>query len=223
VIQAPRELALPLAQACADTYAPGTQPQWQDNVRLVHVYLSLVNGVHTVAFEGTTDWQEWVFSDFMVGQLILPEYVECGAIHVGFARDVLAVLKPIQEYLASVGNPPYYATGHSKGASESILFAAFMKKSGFPPAATWAFEPARCGGQALLDYLSDIPLSWTRTTNAEGDDLVTRVPFGPSWREIPDPLVLEVPASDDLAQKHRIPAVIAGLSQSATPSAPTPQ
>lgn len=213
MIQAPRELALPLAQACADTYAEGAQPQWQDSVRLVHVYLSLVNGVHTIAFEGTTDWQEWVFSDFMAGQLILPEYTECGAIHVGFARDVLAVIKLIEDYLKSVGSPPYYGCGHSKGASEAILFAAFMKKSGYPPTAVWAFEPARCGGQTLVDYVSDIPLSWTRTTNAGGDDLVTHVPFGPTWCEQPDPLVLKVPDSDDLATKHRIPAVITGLAQ----------
>lgn len=220
MIQAPRKLALPLTQACADTYAEGVQPQWQDSVRLVHVYLSLVQGVHTIAFEGTTDWQEWVFSDFMAGQLILPEYLECGAVHVGFSRDVLAVIKPIQDYLRSIGSPEYYACGHSKGASEAILFAAFMKKSGFPPSAVWAFEPARCGGQHLLDYLSDVPLSWTRTTNSEGDDLVTHVPFGPTWREVPDPLVLRVPDSDDLATKHRIPAVISALSQIGQP---TPQ
>lgn len=204
------DLNFKLATACAGCYA-GATPQWEDALKTVHVYLSEVDGVHTFAFEGTTDWQEWII-DFMALEVPVMGYPFLGPVHLGLMRDVLAVEPRIYQYLRVNGWPPYYVTGHSKGAGEAILFTALMKQQGHPPLACRAFEPPQVGGHVLRDYLSDVDVQWTCTVNGHGRDIVTRVPFGPTWSHVNDPVLLTVPDDYDIGTQHRIPAVIAALS-----------
>ncbi len=203
-------LDLSLAEACAGTYVLGVVPQWTNHMRTVHAFLSMIDGVHVVAFEGTTDLQEW-----LVDFLALPEpfYTpEYGPTHFGITETMLSVSDSIEAYFAGLGFPPYYVTGHSKGAGEAILFHAEMKRRGHPPIATRAFEPPLVGSRRLRDYLSDQDVKWTSTVNAHGRDIVTQVPFGDLWTHVNDPILLTVPDDYDIPTKHRIPAVVAALA-----------
>ncbi len=189
---------------------PGVVPQWTNHMKTVHVFLSMVDGVHTVAFEGTTDLQEWLV-DFLAAPS--PFYTaEYGPVHFGISETMFSVADRIAAYFAGLGWPSYYVTGHSKGAGEAILFCAEMKRRGHPPLATRAYEPPQVGGVRLRDYLSDQDVKWTATVNVHGRDIVTQVPFGDPWTHVNDPIPLTVPDTYDIPTKHRIPAVIAALS-----------
>jgi hypothetical protein len=204
-------LNLRLAEAAAGTYTCAEPAQWHDAVDVVHVWLSMIDGVHCLAWEGTHTWEEWIV-DFMA--LEVPFFADevLGPVHLGMMRDVMAVIDPIYTYLASIGLPPYLNCGHSKGAGEAILFHAAMKARGYPPLATRAFEPPQVGGHVLRDYLSGEDIVWTATTNVHGRDLVVQVPFGPTWSHTSDPLLLTVPDSLDIPSKHMMASVLAALA-----------
>ena len=208
------KLLLPLAEAAAACYIPGNQPTWQSSLRLVHVFHSLVKieeaWTNCFAFEGTTDIQEWMV-DFFAVQIPVIEHPQLGFVHAGFLLDVQAVIGNIYNKMASLGWPPFYICGHSKGAGEAILCAGLMKAMGHPALATRAYEPPRVGGEILKEYLADQDLAWTQTYNSDGLDLVTLVPEGPSWCHDGTCVRLEVPDSYGIAEKHRIPAVIESI------------
>lgn len=203
---------LDLAKACAGTYEPSAVPQWQDAMKLVHVHLSVIDGVHVIAWEGTTDWQEWIFSDFMALSIPLFEHASLGPLHLGLARDVLSVSPAIIAYLENLGWPPYVNTGHSKGAGEALIFHGVMKERGHPPLRTRAFEPPHIGTEALRTYLGGEDIVETATHNHYGRDIVTLVPWDLLvWTSVVERTVLTVPDTYDIPTKHRIPAVIAAL------------
>lgn len=199
-----------LAAACAGTYS-GAAPMWEDKDRLVHAYLSEVNGHPCVAWRGTSSFQEWIV-DFMALEVPTVADLWAGPVHMGLQHDVESVGPAIYATLLKMGLPPYYNTGHSKGAGEAILFHAYMKSRGYPPIFTMAFEPPQVGGHMLRDYLSEEAVTWSATVNKHGRDLVTQVPFGPTWSHINDPLLLTVSDDYDIPTKHRIPAVIEALA-----------
>ena len=199
---------IPFAQAVVGTYEDTSVPAFQDEAKLVHVFLLKVNGVLTVLFEGTLDWQEWVFSDLLALEIPLIRHSKLGPVHAGFARDVLSV---IDDIVQAVGTQPYYLCGHSKGASEAILCAALMKDLGKPPLGVFAFEPAKVGSAILRSYLADVPIIATSTYNANGPDVVTCVPPGPTWCHPVAPIAIKVSDSLSIIDKHKIPAVLAAL------------
>ncbi len=203
-------LTLALARAAAACYAPGAVPTWQGDLRLVHVFHSVVDDVNCFAFEGTTDWQEWVV-DFFALQVPVFDHPILGAVHAGYLLNVEAVIGNIIRQMSSLGWPPFYITGHSKGAGEGTLCTGLMKAIGHPPLATRVFEPPRVGGDRLKAFLAADDLIWTQTWNADGADIVTLVPDGPTWDHDGTRLRLEVPDSYGIAEKHKIPAVIAAL------------
>ena len=212
--------ALIFAQACASTYADGAVPAFQDDVRTVHVFTSKINGLTCFAFEGTNTFWEWLI-DFMAFKIPF-KHADYGPVHLGLMRDVMAVKQKIVAFLDAEGNPPYCVAGHSKGAGEAILLHAEMKSMGYAPMQTWAFEPPRVGTHILRDYLAGEPIGWTATRNSHGRDLVTLVPNDDPliplpdillpWREIGGGMELIVPDDDDLAAKHRIPAILTALA-----------
>jgi hypothetical protein len=207
---------LALAEVCAGTYQPGATPQWQDSVKLTHVYLQVVDGIHTIAWEGTTDWQEWLFSDFAALAVPVFSHPQLGPVHAGMVRDVLSVKDAISAYLASIGWPPYYNTGHSKGAGEALLFHGLMLGDGHPPLCTRAYEAPRVGSWILKDYLAKEDIEQTQTKNVHGADIVTLVPpalVASEWCDVRTPIALTVPDDYSIAQKHRIPAVIEALQR----------
>lgn len=212
-------LLFPLATAAAGTYED-TPPQWSDDVDLVHVYLSEVNGTHCIAFEGTTDFQEWLV-DFLALEIPVFCHPQLGPVHLGFMRDVMSVAHKIEAYLQSLGWPPYYVTGHSKGAGEALLFHGYMKTIGHPPLATRAYEAPRVGSSIMRDYLAGEDIAQTATHNYHGTDIVTRVPFGFTWCDMREPIELIVPDPDDIPTKHKIPAVIAGIASLLNPASVT--
>ena len=209
-------ILLPLGQASADCYAPGAIPTWQSSLRLVHAFHSLVRvenaWFNTIAFEGTTDWQEWMV-DFFASQIPVIEHPTLGFVHAGFLLNVQAVFGGIVKELGALGWPPFYVTGHSKGAGEAILAAGLLKVLGHPPLAVRAYEPPRVGGPVLAAYLADQDLAWTQTYNADGSDLVTLVPDGPSWKHDERCVRLQVPDTYGIVQKHLIPAVIEAIGK----------
>ena len=209
-------ITLPLAEAAAACYAPGATPTWQSEFRLVHVFHSVVLDTNCFAFEGTTDLAEWAV-DFFALQVPVFDHPILGAVHAGFLLDVEAVIGNIIAKMSSLGWPPFYVTGHSKGAGEAILCHALLKALGHPPLATRAFEPPRVGSEKLKAFLADDDLIWTQTWNADGADLVTLVPDGPTWCHDGTRLRLEVPDAYGIAEKHRIPAVLEALRRNPNP------
>jgi hypothetical protein len=205
------KLYLPLAASCESAYQLGIKPQWTDALGVVHVFLSTIDGVHTVSWEGTTDPQEWLV-DFLAfrNPFNSPAY---GPTHFGLTQTMLSVADAIEAYLASLGFPPYYNAGHSKGGGEAILFHAEMKRRGHPPLATRVFEPPQVGGTVLRDYFADQDFGWTCTVNAHGRDMVTQVPLlFNSWCHESDPLLLTVPDDYSALTKHLMPAILAALA-----------
>lgn len=195
-----------LAAACAGCYS-GAAPTWENGEKTIHAYLSEVQGLPCIAFEGTTDLQEWLV-DFFAVPIHFDPYI--GPVHFGIFNGVWQIKALISNYL--FGKGAYFVTGHSKGAGEAILFTALMKERLNPPLACYVFEPPQVGGPKLRDYLSDVDVKWTATTNKHGRDIVTQIPFGPEWSHINDPILLPVPDEYDIPQKHRIPAVIEALA-----------
>ncbi len=184
-------------------------------MKTVHVFLSMLDGIHTVAWEGTTDLQEW-----MVDFLALPNpfyTIEYGPTHFGITETMFSVVDAIDAYFKSLGYPPYLNTGHSKGGGESIVFHAEMKRRGHPPLLTRAYEPPQVGGKELRDYLGDQDIKWTATVNVHGRDIVTQVPFGDPWMHVNDPILLTVPDTYDVPTKHRIACIVAALSEQSQP------
>ncbi len=178
-------------------------------MKTVHVFLSMLDGVHVVAWEGTTDLQEWMV-DFLSAPV--PFHSEYGPTHFGITGTMFSVVDQIDEYFKSLDYPSYLNTGHSKGAGEAIVFHAEMKRRGHPPWATRAYEPPQVGGKELRDYLSDQDVKWTATVNAHGRDIVTQVPFGDPWMHVNDPILLTVSDDYDVPTKHRIACIVAALS-----------
>lgn len=196
--------------AAASTYAVGAVPVWQDDVDVVHVFLSEINGMHCLAWEGTHTFWEWVV-DFMAIEVPIFSHPQLGPVHLGMARDVMSVIRPISSTLESLGWPPYLNTGHSKGAGEALIFHGVMKALGHPPLATRAFEAPRIGSSIMRAYVADQDIIQTATHNYHGTDIVTKVVPGPTFTDMRDPMILTVPDSYDIPQKHEIPAVLAAL------------
>jgi hypothetical protein len=206
-------------EAAASTYVAGAVPFFSNG--LVQVYLSELEGKPCFSNEGTHDTVGWMV-DFLAAPIKLHAHPIFGPVHAGFFSDAMAASIAITAYLSSQNWPDYYLSGHSKAASEVIAEHAIMKDAGHPPLATRAFEPARAGGPQLEAFLKGEDIVWTRTINSRGVDLVTDVawgtiltiPLNPSvcWSHIGDPVMLVVPDSYDIPQKHEIPAVLAAVA-----------
>lgn len=201
---------LPYAQVVSDCYDPSSVPTWQDADKLTHVYQVVMNGADHFNFQGTLDPAEWINRDFDAIGLESFEHPLFGLVHDGFARGAMAMVPHIVSELQRSGRKMFTIGGHSKGAGEAQIAAAELKRLGYPPAAVYLFEPPRAGTATLKSYLSDIPVFATQTFNAEGADLVTEVPGWP-WENVTPLSRLQVPDSDDIATKHKIPAVISAL------------
>lgn len=206
-----------IVNACYDA---NSVPTWQDPDKLTHVYQVIVNGADHFNFQGTLDAAEWANRDFDAIGLQSFEHSLFGLVHDGFARGAMAMVPLIIAELERIGRKTFTIGGHSKGAGEVQIAAAELKRLGFPPTAVYLFEPPRAGTATLKAYLADIPIFATQTFNAAGADLVTEVPSWP-WVDAVEPLRLRVPNADDIATKHKIPAVISAL-QLQTVEAPLP-
>lgn len=203
-------LLFPLANAAGACYVEPPAPTFENELKSCHVYESTVNGHPCFAFEGTTDIQEWII-DFLAIQVPVLQHPVLGWVHMGFWEDIGPCVDDIENRLHELGNPPFYITGHSKGAGEAILCHAALKVRGLTPLATRAYEPPSVGGPVLAQFLAGDDLMWTQTFNREGPDIVTLVPGGPTWSHDGQCQRLVVPDNYDVATKHRIPGVMTGL------------
>jgi hypothetical protein len=203
-------LLLPLAEASYYCYsdAPAT---FQNELRTCHVYQSVIgDSINCFAFEGTTDIQEWIV-DFMAALIPVHNHPRIGLVHAGFLLDIEPVIDDIVNKLDELGKPPFYLTGHSKGAGEAILAHAILKDRGYPPLATRVFAPPMIGTAMVANFLAGEDIVWVQTWNSHGDDIVTMVPGGPFWSQCGRRLRLQVSDAYDIATKHKMPAILMAL------------
>lgn len=218
----PNEL-LPYAMACQQSYA-GAPPDIQDADKLTHVFVYKLGDFNLrtdplkqlplFTFEGTLDWEEWLFRDFLLLSAQTVEHPEFGVLHGGIAKGAFGVADAIESYLAANNYPNYDMVGHSKGGGEVLVEAAEMKRRGHPPRCVVAFEAPHVGTRVLADYCADLDETETATINAHGRDIVTTVPWAnplTDWISMKPRLMLPVPDSYSVRDKHVIAGVIDGL------------
>lgn len=202
-----RALIRALAEAEAATYS-GAAPTWTDAARTWQVFHSVVLGINCFAWEGTMDDAEWL-EDFNPLEVGTPEL---GPIHAPTLANVRAALPFITATLDSLGKPPCYVVGHSKGAREAPVCHAELKLAGYTVLAGAYLEPPRPGGPELGAYLADQVTFATQTYNSHGSDIVTLVPDGPEWINATSLTRLQVPDSFDIRAKHVMAGVLTGLT-----------
>lgn len=201
-----KALAVPVTAA----YAPDLVPWWVGAGGTCQLYRSVVGDKNVFTFGPTETFQEWMV-DFFAVDVPVHAHPLFGPIHLGLWLDSQEAIVTIAATLAGLGWPSFYLADHSKGAGQSILAHAAMMSLARAPLATVAFEPPCVGGPALTRYLAGQTIIYTETHNARGFDLVTDVPPPPAWEHQGERVVLPVPDSFGIAQKHEWPAVLAGV------------
>ena len=201
-----KRLAVPVTAA----YAPDAVPWFNGAGKTCQIYRSIVGDLNCFTFGPTETLQEWMV-DFFAVQVPVHNHPLFGPIHLGLWLDTQEALVAIATTLASLGWPSFYFADHSKGAGQSILAHAAMVGLERQPLATVAFEPPCVGGPELTRFLAEQAIVYTQTHNANGFDVVTQVPAGPTWEHQGERVVLEVPDSDGVAVKHEWPAVLAAV------------
>ena len=204
---------LDYAMAVNACYDDTATPYWQDSAKLAHVFIAVIDEVPCFIFDGTLDWEEWVFRDFDAFPVPITNHPELGDMHQGFATGALEFLPVALKYIDDSKLAAFDVAGHSKGAGEAGAFSGLAKAAGYTPRKVRLFEPPMVGFGTLKAFLADVDIVSTQTYNAGGNDLVTDVP--PGFVQIVDPIRLEVPNTDDIAAKHKMPAVIAALQKNA--------
>ncbi|HTB47032.1 MAG TPA: hypothetical protein VK741_25670 [Acetobacteraceae bacterium] len=206
-----RRLAAPVSAAYA-AYAARALPWFVSPSGTCQVYRALLGDVNVFSFGPTEDFREWLV-DFLALDVPVKLHPSFGRVHLGFWDDMQDALAAITAALSGLGWPPYYFASHSKG-NEHILAGAVLTDSGHPPLAMACFEPPCVAGPDLTAFFQarQVPVLWTKTINATGADIVTQVPDGPAWQHQGVEIMLTVPDSDGIAQKHEWPAVLAALA-----------
>lgn len=203
-----------LARACVDAYAPGALPTW--NTDNVHVFLTMQDGYTVIAFKGSASPQDWWrdFDAFVIGGGVdshdaagkLIKHQDLGLVHAGFFGDVSAVFADI---LAGLPPDPIIVTGHSKGAAESLIFAALLRAATDRVVAKVSTFGTPHPG-ALGGFLDGIPGTDYRNCS---DPVCAVPPYLPHPRDMRDIHVRPMP--DDpwgLFAAHHIPLYLEGAS-----------
>lgn len=121
-----------------------------------------------VAFPGSNNVPCWV-ADLDAMPMDVPGL---GSVHRGFheAWDAIAT-----DVLAAINGRPVTLVGHSLGGSIALIAAGCMAVGGNPPAAVYAFEPARVSyDMTMRILLRNVPLHLYRN----GSDPVPDLPLG---------------------------------------------
>lgn len=143
-----------LAEACQATYVGAPQTWGTD---CVHAFLSQVDDVQIIAFEGTQSPQEWVID--ILGAFPADTKLDhdtLGVVHAGWYRDVCFIRDAILDYMMSTKYGTRFAiTGHSKGAAEALIFAAECVANGLSIERVTTFGTPHPGD--LNGYLAHIP------------------------------------------------------------------
>lgn len=161
---------LDLALACEYSYS-GAKATWETDT--VHVYSILTPGRCIIAWEGTTDFDEWQvnFEAIPVAARAL-NHADLGFIHLGWFRSVQSVQQPIINFLKALpAGTELGCTGHSKGASEALIFAAQAKAAGIIWTRVSTFGTPHPGG------LGGLITSALGNDYRNGSDPVADVPF----------------------------------------------
>lgn len=200
-----RDELLARAECYGMCYDPQAVPRWSTGT--VHAFEALLDDVPQIQFEGTCNLLEWAV-DLAAIQPWPHEHL--GDLAEAFWQNTMQVAPAILDYVKTLTGP-YDIQGHSKGGPNGLCLGAYLTLAGYPPRTIVAFECARAGGRTLRNFLlnAGIRVVQTVTVNMYGRDIVTTLP--PWGVDITEPIVLTVPDSYDIAQKHRLPGVIDGI------------
>ena len=130
-----------------------------------------------------------------------------GSVHAGFWGAWNAIAADV---VAAIGDRPVTLVGHSLGASIALVAASALTLAGKPPAAVWAFEPARVSFDLTLrNLLAKVPLHLFRN----GSDPVPNLPLGGMHPGLLTHIGRPTGMLPVIAD-HLLPAVTANLPQS---------
>lgn len=121
-----------------------------------------------IAFRGSDDEESWL-ADFDIG---LVKVDGAGNIHRGFWTAYQAIATDIVQ---AIGDQSVTLVGHSLGGSLALCCAVSLALDGKPPAAVYAFEPARITPDlGARNLLSNVSTHLYKT----GNDIVPDLPVG---------------------------------------------
>ena len=170
-----------LALACEATYSGAPQTWGTD---LIHAYYSMSGDTHVIAFEGTKDIQEWAV-DFAAVPLDTDFFyhVDLGVVHAAWWAGVDIIADTIVTFLKTLTGP-IAITGHSKGAAEALMMAAYARLKGIPLARVSTFGTPHPG------YLKGLITAADGCDYWNCDDPHDPVPTVPFYLPRPRPLTV---------------------------------
>lgn len=209
-------LLLPLGRAAFACYDETIKPTWSARS---HVYLTgatnipgVLDGTPIFSYEGTASDKDWLIN-FCALPWAEMQHPEVGLIHLGWHESVVSTFQYLVDYLSARNWPPFMVSGHSKGAAEAGLATLEFTLMGHPPLATRLYEPPKFGSILVTRKLAPYDVRWTQTTNDWGPDKITLVPDGLIWDHLINRVELIVPNHLDIAEKHKMPAVLESISK----------
>lgn len=193
---------LPLPSEAAEIAAQCYVGPWKWVVGDVHVTDTKWGDYRVIGFRGTCRNNADILRDVRFMPWWSPRVGFCPA---GFYKGVRNVIDAINlDCAEDIKAGRLAIVGHSLGGSLSLILAGWLTALGYPPAAVYAFEPARCGGRKLRKLLRTVH----SFASIDGNDPIPSVPL---FYEIPVPTTYIGIKQFDIFACHRIAQVIEDL------------
>ena len=205
-------LLLPLALQAIACYDDNVVFSWEGEDNTSHILHNVIDNEHVFTFAGTMpDIKEWLLDIFTI-PIPVQNVPVIGDVHAGFLIGASGgVYEYILPTLKSLGYPKYKLAGHSKGAGNAGIAYGILKSLGYCPSSMRLYEPPMFGGQDLAEFMKNDDVVWTQTYNQHYTDIITQVPFGPTWKRHVDPIRLRISDDTDIVTAHKMPAVIEAI------------
>jgi lysozyme family protein len=167
-------IAKTAARLSTAVYAyPGYQSETFDHIiegpSGVYAAVKRIGDTDYVTFRGTVTLTDWVHNV----EAWTVNVKGIGHVHYGFHLGMPETWAKI----SAVIGPKFVIAGHSRGAAQAKICAAYALRDGKKPQALIVFGAPRAGYQELADLLKAVPSKSYRNLN----DPVTKVPFDLDW------------------------------------------